>query len=84
MSSEDIEQGSESEEDMGYDVPFVTYTWQRWQEMQVQALLSFTRFQRAIEQRRLQLALSIAIEMQELGSAMQKEVAQWIGVSRHE
>lgn len=84
MSSEDIEQGSESEEDMGYDVPFVTYTWQQWQEMQVQALLSFTRFQRAIEQRRLQLALSIAVEMQELGSAMQKEVAQWIGVPRHE
>jgi hypothetical protein len=76
MSSVDVEQSSEFQEDMGYDVPFVTYTWQSWQEMQVRVLLRFTRFQRAIEQRQSQLALSIAIEIQEIGIAMQKEVGQ--------
>ena len=83
MSSIEIEQNSDaSVEDMGYDVPFASYTWQRWQEMQVRTLLSFTRFQRAIEQRETQQALSIAMEMQEVVIAMQKEAGLWIGVPK--
>ena len=82
MSSGNGEQSSEIEEDMGYDAPFATYTWERWQEMQVRAFLGFTRFQRAIEQRQPQLALSIAIEIQAIGIAMQKEVGQWIGIPK--
>ncbi len=82
MSSVDVEQSTKLVEDMGYDVPFISYTWERWQEMQVRTLLSFTSFQRAIEQRQPQLALSIAIEIQEIGIAIQKEVGQWIGVHK--
>ena len=44
MSSGNGEQGFGVEEDMGYDVPFATYTWERWQEMQVRAFLGFARF----------------------------------------
>jgi hypothetical protein len=80
MSSADTEQSTRVVEEMGYDAPFVSYTWERWQEMQVRTLLCFTRFQRAIEQRQAQLALSIAIEIQEIGIAMQREAGQWIGV----
>ncbi len=77
-----VHYGPEFEEDMGYDVPFTSYTWERWQEMQVRALTSFARFQRAIEQRRPQLALAIATEVQEIGLVLQKEASQWIGVGK--
>ncbi len=79
MSSVNSEQNVQPQEDMGYDVPFVSYTWGHWQEMQARTLLSFTRFQRAIEQRHFQLALSIVEEIQEVSIAMQKEVGMWIG-----
>jgi hypothetical protein len=68
------------EEEMGYDAPFVTFTWQHWQEMQAQMFLSFSRFQRAIEQRQPRLALFIALEMQEVCTEMQKEACSWIGI----
>lgn len=82
MTTIHIEQDTDVTEDMGYDVPFVTYKWQRWQEMQVRTLLTFTRFQRAVEQREAQVAFSIAMELQEISIAMQKEAAAWIGVPK--
>ncbi len=70
-----------SEEEMGYDVPFATLTWERWLEMQARMLQCFMRFQRAIDQRQSRLALLIAMEMQEISTEMQKEACTWIGVS---
>ena len=69
-------------EEMGYDVPFVTYTWERWQRMQVSSFLAFTRFQRAVEQHEAQLALAIAMELQEVSISMQKEAMEWVGVPK--
>lgn len=53
-------------EDKGYDVPFVTFTWKRWEEMHAQTYQRFARFQRAIEQGRPQVALLAALEMQQI------------------
>src|SRR6266702_4152173 len=39
------------EEEMGFDVPFSTFTWVRWLEMQVVMVHGFARFQRAVETR---------------------------------
>ncbi len=50
--------------------------------MQVRAILTFTRFQRAVEQREARTAFAIAMELQEISTAMQKEAAVWIGVPR--
>lgn len=50
----------------GYHVPFEKFTWAMWQEMQVQTMQRFTRFQRAIEHNKPMTALAIATEMQEM------------------
>jgi hypothetical protein len=65
-------------DDDGYDVPFATFTWITWQEMQAQTLQRFTRFQRAIERKRLQEAAEIAMEMQEMALLWQKEASAWM------
>ncbi len=82
MTATQVEQDTDVAEEMGYDVPFVTYTWERWQEMQVRAILTFTRFQRAVEEREAKQAFAIAMELQEVSTAMQKEAAIWIGVPK--
>ncbi len=50
----------------GYNVPFGTFTWAQWQEMQAQTMQRFTRFQRAIDHNKPATALKIATEMQEM------------------
>lgn len=50
----------------GYNVPFGTFTWASWQEMQSQTLQRFTRFQRAIDHNKPATALKIATEMQDM------------------
>ena len=80
MTTVDVEHDTGIGEQMGYDAPFVTYTWERWQQMQIRSFLAFTRFQRAVEQREAQQAFAIALELQEVAIALQKEAAEWIGV----
>jgi protein-disulfide isomerase-like protein with CxxC motif len=80
VSLTDIQQGSDIEEEMGYDAPFVTFTWEHWQEIQARTLQNFSRFQRAIDQRQSRLALLIVMEMQAMSTEMQKEACAWIGV----
>lgn len=79
-TSEEFQATYDIIEEKGYDAPFVTFTWQHWQERQVQAFLAFTRFQRAIEHRQARLALFIALELQEICMEMQKEAGSWIGL----
>jgi hypothetical protein len=79
ISLADMRQDYASEEEMGYDAPFTTFTWEHWQEMQAHMLQCFTRFQRAIELRQSRLALLIVMAMYEIGSEMQKEACEWIG-----
>ena len=50
----------------GYNVPFGTFTWAQWQEMQIQTMQRFTRFQHAIDHNKPATALKIATEMQEM------------------
>ena len=50
----------------GYHVPFETFSWLQWQEMQAQTVQRFTRFQRAIDHNKPATALKIATEMQEM------------------
>lgn len=65
-------------EEKGYDVPFVTFTWERWQEMQTQMLLGFSYFQRAVSQRQALTAALIALELQQMATDMQKEACALI------
>lgn len=43
------------EEEVGYDAPFSTFTWERWLEMQGMLVTGCTRFQRAVEQKQPRL-----------------------------
>lgn len=72
------------EEDEGYDVPFALFNWRQWQDMQAQTMQRFTRFQRAIEHRQAQLAMQIALEMQQMTNEWLKEAASWIGIHEDE
>jgi hypothetical protein len=68
------------QEEQGFDVPFVTFTWAHWQDIQAQAVQNFTRFQRAISQQQPQLAALIALEMLHITAELQKEAVAWISV----
>ena len=65
-------------EEMGFDAPFVTFTWDHWQVMQARMVQGFTHFQRAVENRRPQAAAMIALEMQQMIMDLQKEVCALI------
>ena len=67
-------------EEQGFDVPFVTFTWERWQKMQTQMLLGFSYFQRAVSQKDPLTATLIALEIQQMAADMQKEACAWIDV----
>jgi hypothetical protein len=82
ISLTDIRQDYEGEEEMGYDAPFTTFTWERWQQMQARMFQCFTRFQRAIDSCQPRLAFLIVMEMQEITFEMQKEACEWIGVTK--
>ncbi|HET9920684.1 MAG TPA: hypothetical protein VFQ30_12625 [Ktedonobacteraceae bacterium] len=71
----------DGEDDNGYDVPFGTFTWARWQEMQAQTLQRFTRFQRAIERKKPHEAALIALELQEMAAQWLKEACCWMEIS---
>ncbi|MDQ2715099.1 MAG: hypothetical protein M3Z08_09350 [Chloroflexota bacterium] len=84
MQLEDIQQACSVEEEMGYDVPFTTLTWARWQELQVRTVQGFSRFQRAIERRQPLLAAFVALEIEELAIELHKEACAWLGQEKRE
>ncbi len=67
------------QEEQGYDAPFITLTWARWQEVQRRMVENFSRFQRAVDQEQPQLATIIALEMQEMVTELQREACAWVG-----
>lgn len=71
-------------EEAGFDVPFATFTWTHWQELQTRTLLGFCRFQRAITSRNPQLAAFIALEMQQMVMDLNKEICSWLESEPHE
>jgi hypothetical protein len=70
------------DEEMGYEAPFVSLTWERWQEQQARVVQNLSRFQRAIEHHHPQLALLISLELQAFVLELQKEVCAWIEEER--
>ncbi len=52
------------------------------EEMEARVVQGLARFQRAIEQREVQVALFVVLELQEVTIEMQKEAYTWIGVGK--
>jgi hypothetical protein len=80
MSLKAVRQAVMGEIEQGYDVPFATFPWKRWEEMQGQFLQNMSRYQRAIENQRLDAAFFAALELQEIVVDLLKEASSWIGV----
>jgi protein-disulfide isomerase-like protein with CxxC motif len=76
----DFKEACGIQEEEGFDVPFVTFTWTHWQGIQAQTVQNFTRFQRAISQQQPQLAALIALDMLHIAAELQKEAVAWISV----
>ena len=68
------------EEERGYDVPFATFRWEQWLEMQAIMALRFTRFQRAIHYKQAKIALLIAQEVIAAGMDLLDEASAWVGI----
>jgi hypothetical protein len=66
------------EEDMGFDAPFVTFTWKHWLDLQARMNQGFSRYLRAVEGRRTDLSLAITLEMMELVADLLKEACAWV------
>ncbi len=73
MTVEELRNALGITEEQGYDAPFLTFTWERWQEMQTQMLQGFLYFQRAVSQKRSLAATLIALEIQQMATDMLKE-----------
>ena len=69
-------------EEQGYDAPFATITWGHWMDLQTRTMQSFSRFVRAVEERRPDHAIMIGLEMQEIATSMLLEAyAQCTSIS---
>jgi hypothetical protein len=78
MTLAEIRRLTGDEEEMGFDTPFVTFTWAHWLHMQAQVLQGFSRFQRAIDQHEARPALLVVLEMQETMTELYKEACTWV------
>lgn len=58
------------DEEQGYDAPFETFTWRYWLELQARAMQGFSRFVRAVEEKRPDHLIMIGLEMQEIATTM--------------
>src|SRR5258708_10045769 len=61
------------EEEMGFDVPFATFTWKYWLDLQARMNQGYSRYLRAIENRRTDQALLVTLEMMEMAADLLKE-----------
>jgi len=66
------------QEEQGYEAPFVTFTWEHWQEMQASMVQRFSRFQRAIHYKQANVAIQIAQEVIKMGMEWLDEATLWI------
>lgn len=57
-------------EEQGYDAPFATFTWRHWMDLQARAVQCFSRFLRAVEEKRPDHAMMVGLEMQEISTTM--------------
>jgi predicted nucleic acid-binding protein len=54
--------------------PFIMFSWQEWEEMYFQMQRCFPRFQRAIQQQKIDQALLVILEMDEIMKVLLEEV----------
>jgi hypothetical protein len=78
MTLKQVLQAKGVEEAMGFDVPFATFTWQHWLDLQARMNQGYSRYLRAIEGRRTDLALLVTLEMMEMVSDLLKEACSWV------
>jgi len=65
-------------EETGYEAPFLTFTWEHWQNWQARILQNMSSFQRAIQGQHPHQAALISLEIQELALEIQKEACAWL------
>lgn len=78
ISLDQLKKSKSLEEDMGFDVPFATFTWSHWMDLQARMNQGYSRYLRAIESRRVDLALVVTLEMMEMVADLLKEACSWI------
>src|SRR5579885_329646 len=78
MSLDQLKKLKSLEEDMGFDVPFATFTWKHWMDLQARMNQGYSRYLRAIENRRIDQALVVTLEMMEMVADLLKEACSWI------
>jgi len=66
------------EEEMGFDVPFATFTWKYWLDLQARMNQGYSRYLRAIGNRRTDQALLVTLEMMEMAADLLKEAVSWV------
>jgi hypothetical protein len=82
MTLKEVYEAGRPEEE-GYDAPFATFTWRHWMTSQARLNQCFSRFVRAIEERRAAQAMLIGLEVQEIATQMLVE-AYSLSVDRPE
>lgn len=78
MTLNELRKSKLLEEEMGFDVPFATFTWKHWLELQARMNQGYSRYLRAIESRRIDLALVVTLEMMEMVADLLKEACSWV------
>lgn len=78
MSLEEVRKARMLEEEMGFDAPFATFTWQHWLDLQSRMTQGFSRYLRAIENHRADFALLITLEMMQMSADLLKEACAWV------
>lgn len=56
-----------------FSEPFATFTWDHWMNLQARVNQGFSRYLRAIESQRIDLALAVTLEMMEMAADLLKE-----------
>jgi hypothetical protein len=82
MTLKEVYEAGRPEEE-GYDAPFATFTWRHWMASQARLNQCFSRFVRAVEERRAAQAMLIGLEVQEIATQMLVE-AYSLSVNRPE
>lgn len=82
MTLKEVYEAGRPEEE-GYDAPFATFTWRHWMASQARLNQCFSRFVRAVEERRAAQAMLIGLEVQEIATQMLVE-AYSLSVDRPE
>lgn len=78
MSLDHLRKAKSLEEEMGFDAPFATFTWKHWMNLQTRMNQGYSRYLRAIEGRRVDLALVVTLEMMEMVADLLKEATSWV------